>query len=792
MREWQLKSGDPLSLTLAADARLENVDYCDDQIWELSLGGGEPPALAFQTTYGLRARSLRLFPRFSEAEQALTDPENFFRPPVVTRFYPNYLAVSYSPFADIDVTAEYWVPHSQGAGGRLSLVNAGRIQRQLRIEMVGQLTSTAGQRMAPVEIQAAPVLTGETDGVSPVIFMTGSPQAGTGAYPTLAVQLTLEPGATRQFTWTHAGFASVEESFRQARAIAARRWEAERARLELFNAGLVEIYTGDPDWDAAFALAQKQAFSLFLSPTERLPHPSFVLTRLPDQGFSLRGDGSDYNHLWNGQSPLEAYFLSSLVLPAAPQLAQGLVRNFLSVQNEDGFIDWKPGLGGQRSRLLAPPVLATLAWRVYEACGDRVFLDESFPGLLRFFQTWFTPAHDRDGDGIPEWDHLMQTGSEEHPLYSHWFKWSQGAEVSSAESPSLCALLYRECETLLRIARLLGRSEAEPALAASAELQRRAVLDAWNPQENRYSDWDRDTHYPTQGEWLAQRKGPGAILLEREFEHPIRLLVRVETSGESTRRPQVFVYGDSASGHHRIEKITEDHFRWYLGLGSLTGDRVYSAIEKIEIQGVDPSDQIDLFSVNYRAQDQTLLLPLWAGIAEMKQAKLLVKKTVLSAKRFWRPFGIPACPGSRPEADTSVCQAVQVHWNALVGEGLLRYGYRSEAAELVTRLMAAIVQTLKRDGAFRRYYHAETGLGFGERNALHGLAPLGLFLETLGVRLFSPLRIGLSSFNPFPWPVTVKYRGTTILRQKEKTVVIFPDGQTTAVSEPAPKIVSLD
>jgi len=46
VREWSLKQGDPLSLTLAFDARLGPTDYTDDQIWELSLAGGDPIALA--------------------------------------------------------------------------------------------------------------------------------------------------------------------------------------------------------------------------------------------------------------------------------------------------------------------------------------------------------------------------------------------------------------------------------------------------------------------------------------------------------------------------------------------------------------------------------------------------------------------------------------------------------------------------------------------------------------------------------------------------------------------------
>jgi hypothetical protein len=96
---------------------------------------------------------------------------------------------------------------------------------------------------------------------------------------------------------------------------------------------------------------------------------------------------------------------------------------------------------------------------------------------------------------------------------------------------------------------------------------------------------------------------------------------------------------------------------------------------------------------------------------------------------------------------------------------------QTDAALLTARLMSAVIQNLKKQHAFFRAYHAETGEGLGERNTLQGLAPLGLFLETLGIIIQSPTRLTLSGKNPFPWPVTVKYRGLTVTRQAEQTVV---------------------
>jgi len=127
----------------------------------------------------------------------------------------------------------------------------------------------------------------------------------------------------------------------------------------------------------------------------------------------------------------------------------------------------------------------------------------------------------------------------------------------------------------------------------------------------------------------------------------------------------------------------------------------------------------------------------------------------------------------------------------MVGRGLLAYGDQDTAAKLVSKLMNAIIKNLKESGSFYTCYDAETGQGLQERNTVDGLAPLELFLETLGVRILSPRKFAFEGKNPFPWPVTIKYRGVTIVRRKRRTTITFPDGQTVAITTPKPRVVSL-
>jgi hypothetical protein len=105
--------------------------------------------------------------------------------------------------------------------------------------------------------------------------------------------------------------------------------------------------------------------------------------------------------------------------------------------------------------------------------------------------------------------------------------------------------------------------------------------------------------------------------------------------------------------------------------------------------------------------------------------------------------------------------------------------------------MGAILQSQHQNGSFRECYNAHSGQPFGETNILRGLPPLGLFLQILGIKSIQTDQVILQGFNPFSWPVTVKYQGITITRHPKDTVVTFPGGQVITVSGPGPHRVTL-
>lgn len=793
MRDWNLTAADPLALRLAADVRFGPTDYADDHIWELSLAGGEPPALALRTSYGLRARDMRLFPTFAEGDKVVTDPADFASAPAVSAFFVNYLRLTFVPLPSLNVTAEYWCPDSHTVAGQLTLTNEGTEKRRLRVLLSGLLKPIENPKpLAATKIEEFAALEGHTGNLDILAVLEGLAEIESAAYSSLARTFEIEPEGTISVRWVEAARPTQAEGLSLIRELFAREWDGEFARIELINAGLLDIETGDKDWDAAFAFSQAVALRCYVGPTAHLPHPSFIFARHPDRGYSRKGDGSDHMWQWDGQVATEAYVnLPQLAAGPAPELAKGVIRNWLAVQGPDGFIDWKPGLGGQRNKALCIPLLAAIAWKIYEYTEDNAFLAEVYPGLRRFLDVWFTHRHDRDEDGVPEWTHTIQSAFDDNPSFVRWQTWAQGADITLAESPDLVAYLFRECQTLRRIANLLNLPE-DSVLTERAEKLKQAVEAMWRDDAATYHYVDRDTHEVTLGKVLARGKGNVSIEAHRKFSPSARILVKAIGPKDARPNMEVILSGRGRRGRHRVETLRRSHVQWYWGLGTAVSEKLYAELERVEIQGLTDEFEVSVSVVDYSRQDQTLLLPLWGGIPDSIRAETLIRKTILDPERYWRAYGIPNCSAQDPayKADNREGSGgVWMMWNTMIGEGLVEYGYRAAAAELITRLMTAMIYTLKNEKAFREAYNPDKLEGLGDRDYLWGVAPVHLFMQTLGVRIINHRRVYLEGNNPFPWPVTIRHKGVTVVKGPNMTIVSFPSRQHITVSDPSPQFV---
>ena len=672
----------------------------------------------------------------------------------------------------------------------MRVFNSGVTTRKIRFEWVALLIGDGENDapMAPAMIQSANILQGQVANLAPVVFLSGGAEARHSPYPSLHLEVELLPGLDTEIVWGHAACSDPEEFFQLARGIGTRNWTAEIARIEMTNAGQLEIETGNPDWDLVFKTGQNTAYSLLHSQTAQLPYPTFVSSRLPDRGYSFRADGTDYDPRWSGATVFEAWHLSSLLLPASPKIAQGFLENFLSSQDEDGKIDLVASPSGRRTGILATPMLCTLAWKIYTVTEDHVFLVKNFPRLHKFLQNWFKPEHDRDEDGVPEWDHPLQSGFEDNPVYAHWEDDAQGVEISRFETPSLNAFLIQECEAILKISEKIGYPATKPYYERKIKTLTKAIHQSWDPRSFIFRYRDRETHQSSRGLRIALRTGPGLVNLnENQFDPAARLAIRISRQEEGERSPAITILGTNKSDTPIQETIEASDLRWTLGWGTGVSENVYTHVNFVQVDGILENDEVRVNSVDYRHQDMTLLSPLWTQAPNREEVDGLVRHTLTEPDKFWGKYGIAAL---RMPTQTDVdSPTTWIPWSNIIGAGLIAYGYRDTAADLLSNMMDAVILNLKKGGTFRRVYDSQTGQGIGERNSVIGLPPLELFLRVLGVQPRSNWKVALEGTNPFPWPVTIRFRGLTIERLLDETVITFPNGKTVAISDPTPCVV---
>jgi hypothetical protein len=171
-----------------------------------------------------------------------------------------------------------------------------------------------------------PRLSGSTDGLEPVVFLTGGARPGGGSFPSLALHLDLAPDGERQFTWAHAALSSTEQSFELARQAAARKWDAERSP-EMLNASQ-GLYRRPRLGSHLHAHPEAGAESFLNSSQHCLPHPSYSTPAR--SGLFLARRWQRRTTYGTGSLP-GAYYLACQVPALRPRAGTGW-QNYLVVQ----------------------------------------------------------------------------------------------------------------------------------------------------------------------------------------------------------------------------------------------------------------------------------------------------------------------------------------------------------------------------------------------------------------------------------------------------------------------------
>lgn len=782
LRRWLLDASQPYSLLLAADARLRPTDYTDDQVWKLAPGTldtRDAPALALQTSYGGRVGLASLIPMWVHDGRVIYETQAYAKPPAITGFAPGYVRAQATLTPQLALQAEYWAIDSHTIGCQFTLSNAHTTPVQLRLDLFGHVGAQGKEQplaLVPLDEDQYALNLGKVGNLNPVVLLengTADLTDGRATSPKVGVSLEIEGRKKVVLRWVHAGLLNVQESLAQAQYWLAQDWAPYLRQIQQAASLIPDIETGDTALDATIATAYNELVLAYLKPTASLPYASLVAQRETGTGFSRRTDGSDYPRAWSGQAPPLTYLAALATASIDPALAQGLVRNYLAVQQDDGWIDWKPGLGGQRQGDMCLPVLARLAWGIFQYTEDADFLREVFPGLLRFFERWL--AFDEDSDGLPEWQTERQTGYVYWPAFGGAQPWAENTDIRTVESPDLLAYLLSEAVSLRAIAYYLHDEAHEQQLTAHVDNLQAALETLWDG--HRYHYRDRDTHH-TAGRitLLENGRGDQEHILAYPLDPPSRLNIRIEGGVSHTPRLKLTVTGTDQDGGEIQESVDQTAFLWQHNRGVYTTRQVFARVDTVQIEGLSRVYTVQVYTPDTTRLDINALLPLWSvGLPDTRREALVQ----LLQDQFRRPNGVTMNAASDPNFDPASADGsggIWPFWLTLIGEGLIEAGHGQLAAELLHSLLRVQVDVLRHHRQFYEFYHSDQPAGLGTPGHLAGTVPVYLLLRVLGVRIISGGKVWTGGPLHWPAPITVRQHGVTVERSAQGTRVTFPSG----------------
>ncbi|MBI4786224.1 MAG: hypothetical protein HY782_04160 [Chloroflexi bacterium] len=275
----------------------------------------------------------------------------------------------------------------------------------------------------------------------------------------LRVQLQVEPGAGSGFLLNitpRLGFNRSMPKTEPVLTTAEQRWHA--------------WFAAAPTVDAQYARQYYYAWWILRA---GLLSPRYFLTRE-----AMAPSVIQYIGVWQW----DAFFHALAYRHMDHKLAENQLRVVLDHQREDGMIpdavhdegivmSIALPLNAQEADVTKPPLLAWTAWKLYQASGNRDFLDEIYEPIVRWNRWWFE-KNDGDGDGIVEYNHPYSSGLDDSPL------WDEGVPV---ESPDINTYLVLQAQALSKIAQVLGlEDEAREWSRRADELLRQVIEHFWD------------------------------------------------------------------------------------------------------------------------------------------------------------------------------------------------------------------------------------------------------------------------------------------------------------------------
>jgi len=759
-----------------------------DQVWTLNLDTKDPQPFLLSTTYGLRAKSMRLFPYFIYQNQRISKPDDFVHPPKVTCYTPSSVQIEAKYRDHFEFVFICYLPEPDVLTGGIQIRNLQEIPINITVQLAVKLIPMGkGQPSHPEKSGSNQFLAGKTDTVEPILFMTGGPSAINNPFPALSLHLDIEAQQSQDVSWALISKESKTTALDKARYMITTIWrQGFQANNKRDKRQTIQIKTGNPDWDAAFLLTQVNARTHFVRCTKDENDFRFIKTRLPDHSSFNQEDPYSTDSLTN----LDLYHLSQVLMPASADMFAPLLEKHVIHQIERQKPNPENNNFPSRKTKNGCPILATTVLAVYEITKNHDFLSNLYPFLTEFFRSWVS-----DHASGNEKEHLVWETSSQLQIdtglctYDFWETCCKGLDITKAESPALYAMLFQEAKALYKISKTIGeRSQQRYFSHWQKELFKR-LENCWHEDDGAYGFQDIQSHLSPSQELRFTGRVTSHVEIRKTFIKPQRLQCHIIASDEHTRACTVKIKGLSTTGESIEEVFKSPNILWVLGQAHLTTENLFGELVSISFEGFKPDDQFILETADFTQQDITCLLPLWADAGSQAHRQSLASRW-LDSHRTAFSYGIPEIWPGKQALPEDLPVRVNVLWNTLIIDGIANQGKNETAASLYTNLMDAIIHGLKNYDGFYPLFDHKNGRPAGQYNALSGLVPIQLFLKIAGIKLFSPNKVAVWGHNPFPWSIEVHWRGLSLIKEQTYTSITFPNGATAHHDSGKPVLIS--
>lgn len=770
MREWKLESNAPTNLLLTSDFRIQGAYSKYDNTWELQLEGSDRGGISLYSTLSLRSLSTRIFPVFTSNSLTKIKVSEFNNTPQIRKFSTNFVEFSYSPFEGLDLTTQIWLPDHQTVLSKTNITNNADQPFEGGIHWVMQLTPLQTGITTRVDEENRDFfLSAQSQNSWATFWLSQGAKPGAFSYPSLMLPVQLFPGVSTTHEWVFTCDENPENRFELCKSKPTNA-EAFIARMEVLQQrDEIQIFSGNEDWDAVFAFSQKNALQLLLPDVEAGQPAILVKNRNPEQQNIV--DYKDFPpidtlpifQLW--------YFLG--VVPGAFQTFYQLINRYLNYcQPAEKKINQLPF-----------PMLAEIVFTLYEKTNDHHLLVKAFPILIRFLEQWFTDLHDQDQDGIPEWSHAYQSQVEILPIHNRWHPAGNGIDTRWIESPYLAGLLQHELAITIKIAEILNTSDSVDWLSLKYEVLTKFIHESFHPRKKIYRYRDSITHNSPQGYILYEGLGSGNFKINKILRSEQRLTIKIFNNPDTTRKTVIYIHGKTKQGT-TVEEISAKQIGWSDRVGMAASHFVYTKVDSIELANVSADERIEVTTADFTQEDITSIFPLWANNITPQRVKHLIDRWLIP--ELLQPFGLPYIPVKTQPEESDQFNSVDLIQNRFIIEGLIKHQQLDLALALFENIMQAVIKNLKMFKKFYKFYDASDGYGSGDYNIVNGLIPIETFLKLIGIGFWTHEKIEFTHYNPFPNPIKIQYRATTILCEKDQFRVIFPGGNQFEVNGKLP------